>query len=104
MRNKIVQAMDAQFRSDLMGATAKLEVYLENPVGIGDHSNITGEAAKLVGEICEATERVKYVQKLYDKEEPIEGYSDDLEQSVNMLVNKMDNFLTALGGKNEGEE
>ena len=65
MRNKIVQAMDSKFRADLMAADAKLQVYLENPVGVGEHPNIPEECAKLVAEICEATERVKYVQKLY---------------------------------------
>ena len=54
IRNKIVQALDAKFRADLMDAKAKLEVYLENPAGIGEHPQITEEAAKCVTEIVEA--------------------------------------------------
>jgi len=105
MRNKIVQAMDSKFRADLMAADAKLQVYLENPVGVGEHPNIPEECAKLVAEICEATERVKYVQKLYLDQNEEDAFDDDsLERNVNMLVNKMDSFLTALGGKNEEEE
>ena len=104
IRNKIVQAMDSKFRAELMAAQAKLEVYLENPVGVGEHPDIPGEAAKCVTEICEATEKIKYVQGLYENEGNEDVYSDSLEDNVNTLVNKMDNFLTALGGDESKEE
>ena len=105
IRNQIVQALDAKFRADLMDAKARLEVYLENPVGIGEHPQITEEAAKCVTEIVEATEKVKYCQNLYyrEGEEEIVDTSD-LEVTVQNLVNKMNDFMNALGGKSEGEE
>ncbi len=105
IRNKIVQALDAKFRADLMDAQAKLEVYLEAPAGIGEHPQITDEAAKLVEQIVESTEKVKYCQNLYyrDTEEQAINTSD-LDETVKALVSKMDNFLTALGGTSEEEK
>ena len=91
MRNKIVQAMDSKFRADLMSAQAKLEVYLENPVGVGEHPDIPGEAMKCVTDIVEATEKIKYVQSLY--------LSDEDEAMRNITKNKsniiypLSNFL-----------
>ena len=107
MRNKIVQAMDSRFRADLMAAQAKLEVYLENPVGVGEHPDIPGEAMKCVTEIVESTEKIKYVQSLYlsEEEEALNNIArNDLDENVNLLIDKMDSFLTALGGKQEDGE
>ena len=107
MRNKIVQAMDSKFRADLMSAQAKLEVYLENPVGVGEHPDIPGESMKCVTDIVEATEKIKYVQSLYlsDEEEALNNIArNDLDENVHLLIDKMDSFLTALGGKQEDGE
>ena len=75
MRNKIVQALDAKFRADMMDAIAKLEVYLENSVGVGDHPNVIEEAAKQIERITAANENVRYCQNLYDKEEDMQENS-----------------------------
>ena len=105
IRNKIVQALDAKFRADLMDAQAKLEIYLEVPVGVGEHPQITEEAAKLIEQIVESTEKVKYCQNLYYRDNEEEAVdTSDLEVTVQSLVNKMNDFMNALGGKNEGEE
>ena len=98
--------MDSKFRADLMSAQAKLEVYLENPVGVGEHPDIPEEAAKCVTDIVEAKEKIKYVQSLYLSEEDaaIESISkNNLDENVSLLIDKMDKFLTALGGQSEGE-
>lgn len=104
IRNQIVQALDAKFRADLMDAKAKLEVYLEHPVGIGEHPQITEEAAKLVEKIVESTEMVKYCQSLYYRDgETEEVDTSDLDSTVNTLVTKMDKILTAMTGEEQGE-
>jgi len=102
MRNKIVQALDARFRADLMDAKAKLEIYLENPVGVGEHPGITEEAHKLVKVIVETTECVKYCQELYYRDQE-EVDTSDLESTVSTLVTKMDKILTAMTGEETGE-
>jgi len=103
MRNKIVQALDARFRADLMDAKAKLEIYLENPVGVGEHPGITEEAHKLVKVIVDTTECVKYCQELYYRDEESSVDTTDLEVTVNTLVTKMDKILTAMTGEEQGE-
>ena len=84
---------------------ANLNAYLQNPVGVGEHPQITEEAAKLVEQIVESTEKVKYCQNLYYREGEDEVVdTSDLEVTVQNLVNKMNDFMNALGGKSEGEE
>jgi hypothetical protein len=95
MRNKIVQALDAKFRADMMDAIAKLEVYLENSVGVGDHPNVIEEAAKQIERITAANENVRYCQNLYDKEEDMVN-TDDLRETVHTLVEKMDKLMEGL--------
>ena len=89
MRNKIVQALDAKFRADMMDAIAKLEVYLENSVGVGDHPNV------IIERITAANENVRYCQNLYDKEEDMVD-TDDLRETVHTLVEKMDKLMEGL--------
>jgi hypothetical protein len=104
IRNKIVQALDARYRAELMEAQAQLEVYLENPAGIGEHPQIVEEASKLVKTIVESTEMVKYCQGLYYRDQEENSINtNDLDETVQALVQKMDNFLTALGGSSEEE-
>jgi len=102
-RNPITQALDAQFRADLLQAIAQLEIFLNNSVGISDHADIVGECAKLVEKIVSKQDCIKYVQQLYMKSHEEEDVLDssDLEATVHGLVEKMDKFLTALG---QGEE
>jgi hypothetical protein len=95
MRNKIVQALDAKFRADMMDAIAKLEVYLENSVGVGDHPNVIEAAAKQIERITAANENVRYCQNLYDKEEDMVN-TDDLRETVHTLVEKMDKLMEGL--------
>ena len=94
MRNKIVQALDAKFRADITDAVAKLEIYLERPAGVGDHPNMIEEAAKQIERITAANENVRYCQNLYDKEEEVD--TDDLRETVNTLVGKMDKLMEGL--------
>jgi len=50
-RNPITQALDAQFRADLLQAIAQLEIYLNNSVGGSGTANIIEECKKLVEQI-----------------------------------------------------
>ena len=40
MRDKIIKALLAHAKGDIEKHKANVEVYLTNPVGIGEHSNV----------------------------------------------------------------
>lgn len=52
MENPILEAVNLHFAAKKAEAIARLNIYVRNPVGVGEHSNIVEEAIKAV-EDCE---------------------------------------------------
>ena len=52
MDNPILEAVRAHFVAKKAEAIARLNIYIRNPVGVGEHSNIVEEIVKAV-EDCE---------------------------------------------------
>ena len=52
MDNPILEAVNLHFAAKKAEAIARLNVYVRNPVGVGEHPDIVGEAIKAV-EDCE---------------------------------------------------
>ena len=48
---RLYQALEAKYTADIMDARARLSVYFENPVAIGEHPQHTEEIDKLIGQI-----------------------------------------------------
>jgi hypothetical protein len=42
-QNRLVNALNAKYHAEMMDAIARLEVYLVNPVAIGEHPQFTDE-------------------------------------------------------------
>ena len=55
MNNPLLKALCKKYEGEIAIAKANINVYMENPVGIGDHPNIVAavdsEIEKLAGEI-----------------------------------------------------
>ena len=47
---RLYQAMEAKYTADIMDARARISVYFESPVAIGEHPQITEEIDKLIGQ------------------------------------------------------
>jgi hypothetical protein len=76
MESKLVNALKLRYEAQKMEAIATLEVYLKNPVGIGEHPQIIEEMDKLVRSIADADgclEALRTVIIIADKEEQING-------------------------------
>ena len=58
-----VKALTAKYEGEIAIATANIEVYLNNPVGIGEHSNIVQEVDKLIGIIAENEEKIRVIDE-----------------------------------------
>jgi len=57
MRDLILEALRAKYEGQIQEARANIEVYLSNPVGIGEHSDIIEAIDCQIEKIAEAAEK-----------------------------------------------
>ena len=87
-QNLIYEALLARCNADRMEALAILDVYMSNPVGIGEHPQITQEAMNALDKLSAAEGKLTELKKQYGAE----GSSTkklDLED----IANRLDEFL-----------
>tara|TARA_B100000029_G_C17350395_1_gene878663 strand:- start:470 stop:673 length:204 start_codon:yes stop_codon:yes gene_type:complete len=58
MRQKIKEALKAKYQGEIAEATANVEVYLSNPVGIGEHPGIIEAIDSQMVIIAEAQDKL----------------------------------------------
>ena len=56
-RKGIITALHAKYEADIAIADATVNIYLDNPVGIGEHPQHLEEIDKLLGKIAEAKDK-----------------------------------------------
>ena len=59
MKRAILEALEARYNAQIAEADATIKIYLENPVGIGEHPQNIDEVDKLITKIAEAQEKLK---------------------------------------------
>ena len=57
MREAIIKALEDKYEAQISEADATIKIYLENPVGIGEHPQHLEEIDKLLGKIAEAEDK-----------------------------------------------
>ncbi len=62
MRTAILEALEARYQAQVAEAHATIKIYLENPVGIGEHPQHIDEVDKQLQKIAEADEKLKALQ------------------------------------------
>ena len=62
-RKLILEALTDRYNAQISEAEATIKVYLENPVGIGEHPQIVDEVDKLIEKIANAEEKIKVIQE-----------------------------------------
>ena len=62
---KILEATLSHFRARRDEALAVLDVYLKNPVGIGEHSNLVPDVIKWTQVLAEAEENISTLTRHY---------------------------------------
>ncbi len=55
-KDVIVDALEKKYEAQMAQAEANVKVYMENPVGVGEHPNIVQEVEKLLKQIKDAKE------------------------------------------------
>ena len=66
IRSLILDALEKKYESDISKADATIKVYLENPVGIGEHPQIVDEVDKQISSICKAKEKLEELKNFID--------------------------------------
>ena len=62
MRTAILNALEARYEAQVAEAHATIKIYLENPVGIGEHPQHIDEVDKQLQKIAEADEKLKALE------------------------------------------
>jgi len=55
-KDVIVDALEKKYEAQMAQAEANVKVYMENPVGVGEHPDIVDEVKKLLKQIKDAKE------------------------------------------------
>jgi hypothetical protein len=64
MNNLLVKALEAKYEAEKLDAVARLNVYLTNAVGIGEHPQHTEEMDKLVQQYVDAQDKLEGLEDM----------------------------------------
>ena len=67
MREQLIKALLAHAQGDIAKHKANIEVYLANPVGIGEHSNIVEAIEEELNMIAKYEDQVEVIKKYFKK-------------------------------------
>jgi len=65
---RLYQALEAKYSAEILDARARLSIYFESPVAIGEHPQHTEEIDKLLGQLESATGKLDTLSKNFGKE------------------------------------
>ena len=63
LREKLLEALKKRYEGQIAEGFATINIYLQNPVGIGEHPQHLDEIDKLLGQIKEAEEKLSLIDK-----------------------------------------
>ena len=67
MRDQLIKALLAHAQGDIQKHVANVEVYLQNPAGIGEHSNIVEAIEQELDIIAKYHDQVEVINKYFKK-------------------------------------
>ena len=63
MKTAILDALEARYEAQIAESLATLNIYINNPVGIGEHPQHLDEMDKLLQVIVDAEEKTKMIER-----------------------------------------
>lgn len=63
----LYNAMKAKYESDIADAKARLSIYFNNPVAIGEHPQHTEEIDNLVEQLASAKDKLENLNEVYEE-------------------------------------
>ena len=70
IKESMIKALRKKYEADIEEAKATAEVYLQRPVGIGEHPQFIEELDKLLSKIAEADDKIKIINSHFDDDIP----------------------------------
>tara|TARA_Y200000002_G_scaffold150099_1_gene124047 strand:+ start:117 stop:320 length:204 start_codon:yes stop_codon:yes gene_type:complete len=67
MRDQMIKALLAHAQGDIEKHKANVEIYLTNPVGIGEHSNVLEAVEEELNMIAKYQDQIDVIQKHFRK-------------------------------------
>ena len=67
MRDQMIKALLAHAQGDIEKHKANVEIYLSNPVGIGEHSDIMESVENELNMIAKYQDQIDVIQKYFRK-------------------------------------
>ena len=67
MRDQLIRALLAHANGDIQKHVANVEVYLTNPAGIGEHSDITEAIETELNIIAKYQDKIELINKYFKK-------------------------------------
>ena len=67
MRDQLIKALLAHAQGDIQKHVANVEVYLQNPAGIGEHSNIVEAIEEELNTIAKYQDQIDVINKYFKK-------------------------------------
>ena len=71
MRDQLIKALLAHAQGDIQKHIANVEVYLQNPAGIGEHSNIVEAIEQELDIIAKYHDQVEVLNKYFKRQSTI---------------------------------
>ena len=65
MRQEMIKALLAHAQGDIAKHKANVEIYLANPVGIGEHSNVMEAIEEELNMIAKYQDQIEVIQKYF---------------------------------------
>ena len=66
MKTRILEALQAKYFGEIKEAQANIEIYLANPVGIGEHPEILYAIDSQMAKLTEAQEKFEVLKEFTD--------------------------------------
>ena len=66
VRQLMIDALLSKYKAQVDDATAKIVVYLHNPVGIGEHPDVLGAIQDQIDMIAKEQERLDVLKKYFE--------------------------------------
>tara|TARA_B100000902_G_C26676413_1_gene605655 strand:+ start:290 stop:490 length:201 start_codon:yes stop_codon:yes gene_type:complete len=63
MREQLIKALLSHAQGDIQKHLANVEVYLQNPAGIGEHSDVVGAIEEELNMIAKYQDQIDVIQK-----------------------------------------
>ena len=67
MRDQLIKALLAHAQGDIAKHKANVEIYLTNPVGIGEHSNVMEAIEEELNMIAKYQDQIDVIQKYFKR-------------------------------------